>query len=195
MHENVKMLPALDRLPKLCYTVNEYVRRDFFTPRSRTVLLWEVIPLKKMNRSVRSLCLAAMIAALYLALTLLFQPISFGAVQLLAPQIVHAFLGDENPALNLSSVDALRRYGLCYLMVGFNVLMGGFLTAVERPRPAICISVGRGLALQAGALLLAAVWGGSVIWFAPVISEALCLVMALVFMTRFWRKIPDTVQV
>ena len=36
----------------------------------------------------------------------------FGAVQLLAPQIVHAFLGDENPALNLSSVDALRRYGL-----------------------------------------------------------------------------------
>ena len=120
----------------------------------------------------------------------------FGAVQLLAPQIVHAFLGDENPALNLSSVDALRRYGLCYLMVGFNVLMGGFLTAVERPRPAICISVGRGLALQAGALLLlAAVWGGSVIWFAPVISEALCLVMALVFMTRFWRKSPDTVQV
>ena len=120
----------------------------------------------------------------------------FGAVQLLAPQIVHAFLGDENPALNLSSVDALRRYGLCYLMVGFNVLMGGFLTAVERPRPAICISVGRGLALQAAALLLlAAVWGGSVIWFAPVISEALCLVMALVFMTRFWRKSPDPAQI
>ena len=120
----------------------------------------------------------------------------FGAVQLLAPQIVHAFLGDENPALNLSSVDALRRYGLCYLMVGFNVLMGGFLTAVERPRPAICISVGRGLALQAAALLLlAAVWGGSVIWFAPVISEALCLVMALVFMTRFWRKTPDPAQI
>ena len=120
----------------------------------------------------------------------------FGAVQLLAPQIVHVFLGDENPALNLSSVDALRRYGLCYLMVGFNVLMGGFLTAVERPRPAICISVGRGLALQAAALLLlAAVWGGSVIWFAPVISEALCLVMALVFMTRFWRKSPDPAQI
>ena len=70
------------------------------------------------------------------------------------------------------------------------------LTAVERPRPAICISVGRGLALQAAALLLlAAVWGGSVIWFAPVISEALCLVMALVFMTRFWRKTPDPAQI
>ena len=53
-----------------------------------------------------------------------------------------------------------------------------------------------GLALQAAALLLlAAVWGGSVIWFAPVISEALCLVMALVFMTRFWRKTPDPAQI
>lgn len=35
----------------------------------------------KTNRGVRYLCLSAMIAALYLALTLLFQAISFGAVQ------------------------------------------------------------------------------------------------------------------
>lgn len=113
----------------------------------------------------------------------------FGAVQLFAPQIVHIFLGDNNAALSDVSVDALRRYGLCYLLVGFNVLMGGFLTAVEQPRPAICISTGRGLVLQAGALLaLAALWGGEAIWFAPVISEAVCLVMALAFMVRFWKS-------
>lgn len=34
-----------------------------------------------MKPSVRKLCLSAMIAALYMALTLLFQPFSFGAVQ------------------------------------------------------------------------------------------------------------------
>ena len=113
----------------------------------------------------------------------------FGAVQLFAPQIVHIFLGDNNAALSDVSVGALRRYGLCYLLVGFNVLMGGFLTAVEQPRPAICISTGRGLVLQAGALLaLAALWGGEAIWFAPVISEAVCLVMALAFMVRFWKS-------
>jgi len=110
-------------------------------------------------------------------------------VQLFAPQIVHIFLGDNNAALSDVSVGALRRYGLCYLLVGFNVLMGGFLTAVEQPRPAICISTGRGLVLQAGALLaLAALWGGEAIWFAPVISEAVCLVMALAFMGRFWKS-------
>ena len=84
---------------------------------------------------------------------------------------------------------ALRRYGLCYILLGSNILMGGFLTAVEQPRPAICISTGRGLVLQAGALLaLAALWGGEAIWFAPVISEAVCLVMALAFMVRFWKS-------
>lgn len=113
----------------------------------------------------------------------------FGAVQLLAPQVVGIFLDGDNPALIDSSISALRSYGLCYLLIGFNVLIGGFLTAVERPRPAICISVGRGLALQAGALLtLAAVFGGSAIWYAPLISEAVCLVLAIVFLRRFWRR-------
>ncbi len=64
--------------------------------------------------------------------------------------------------------------------------MGGFLTAVERPKAAISISVGRGLLFQAGALLLlAAAVGGTGIWFAPVISEALCAVMAVWFLRRF----------
>ena len=50
-------------------------------------------------------------------------------------------------------------------------------------------TTGRGLVLQAGALLaLAALWGGEAIWFAPVISEAVCLVMALAFMVRFWKS-------
>ena len=82
----------------------------------------------------------------------------------------------------------MRRYALSYLLVGFNILMGGFLTAVERPRSALCISMGRGLVLQAGVLLLLAVlWGGSSIWFAPLCSELLCLVMALALMRRFRR--------
>ena len=45
------------------------------------------------------------------------------------------------------------------------------------------------LVIQAGALLLlAAAVGGTGIWFAPVISEALCAVMAVWFLRRFLRK-------
>ena len=106
-----------------------------------------------------------------------------------APQIAGIFLGVEKPELLGSAAGALRRYGLCYLLLGGNILMGGFLTAVERPKAAISISVGRGLLFQAGALLLlAAAVGGTGIWFAPVISEALCAVMAVWFLRRFLRK-------
>ena len=119
--------------------------------------------------------------------------VCFAGIFLLAPQLVHIFLGSEKPLLNAASTGALRRYALSYLLVGFNILMGGFLTAVERPRSALCISMGRGLVLQAGALLLlAALWGGSSIWFAPLCSELLCFAMALILMRRFRR---DTVRI
>ena len=110
----------------------------------------------------------------------------FAGVMVFAPQIAGIFLGAEKPELLGSAAGALRRYGLCYILLGSNILMGGFLTAVERPKAAISISVGRGLAFQAGALLLlAAAVGGTGIWFAPVISEALCAVMAVWFLRRF----------
>ena len=49
--------------------------------------------------------------------------------------------------------------------------------------------MGRGLLFQATALVvLAYAVGGSAIWFAPVISEALCAVMAVWFLRRFLRK-------
>ena len=113
----------------------------------------------------------------------------FAGVMIFAPQIAGIFLGTEKPELLGSAAGALRRYGLCYILLGSNILMGGFLTAVERPKAAISISVGRGLAFQAGALLLlAAAVGGTGIWFAPVISEALCAVMAVWFLRRFLRK-------
>lgn len=115
--------------------------------------------------------------------------IIFAAVMGLAPQVARLFLGVENAPLVAASAGALRRYGLSYLLVGGNILMGGFLTAVEQPKGAISISVGRGLLFQATALVvLAYAVGGSAIWFAPVISEALCAVMAVWFLRRFLRK-------
>lgn len=113
----------------------------------------------------------------------------FAGVMIFAPQIAGIFLGAEKPELLGSAAGALRRYGLCYILLGSNILMGGFLTAVERPKAAISISVGRGLAFQAMALLLlAAAVGGTGIWFAPVISEALCAVTAVWFLRRFLKK-------
>lgn len=111
--------------------------------------------------------------------------ICFGVLYLSAPTLVRAYLTDTNPALNAFAADAFRRYSLCYLPVGFNIFAAGFLTAMERPIPAVTVSTGRGLILQGGALLLlAATAGGSAIWFAPLCSELICLLLSGFFLLR-----------
>ena len=113
----------------------------------------------------------------------------FALLWIFAPQLTQAFLGLEDLALNEYTVDAFRRYGISYLLLGFNVFIGGYLTARERPRGAIAISTGRGLIVQAAALLtLAATLGGDAIWFTPVISEAVVLVLSLLLLRNVLKK-------
>ena len=113
----------------------------------------------------------------------------FVVLWIFAPQLTQAFLGLEDLALNEYTVDAFRRYGISYLLLGFNVFIGGYLTARERPKSAIAISTGRGLIVQAAALLtLAATLGGDAIWFTPVISEAVVLVLSLLLLRNVLKK-------
>ena len=114
--------------------------------------------------------------------------VCFTALFLAAPALVGAFLPDAGAEMLAFATDAFRRYSLCYLPVGFNIYIAGFLTAMERPLPAVTISTGRGLILQGGALLLlAAIAGGSSIWFAPLISEVMCLGLSIFFLLRLRR--------
>lgn len=114
--------------------------------------------------------------------------VCFTALFLAAPALIGMFLPEAEPQMLVFSTDAFRRYSLCYLPVGFNIYIAGFLTAMERPVPAVAISTGRGLILQGSILLLlAAVFGGSSIWFAPLISELLCLGLSVFFLLRLRR--------
>ena len=99
------------------------------------------------------------------------------------------YLSHAGEELVAYSVRAFRHYSVSYLFLGFNIVIGGFLTALERPLPAISISVGRGLVLQSAVLLLfAAVFGGEALWYTPILSEAMCLVLSLVFLRSYRRE-------
>ena len=115
----------------------------------------------------------------------------FTVLFLAAPKLVAVYLPEAGAEMLTFATDAFRRYSLCYLPVGFNIYIAGFLTAMERPLPAVSISTGRGLILQGSILLLlAAVLGGGSIWFAPVISEVLCLGLSVFFLLRLRRTHP-----
>ena len=119
----------------------------------------------------------------------IIAPLLFLCVYFFAPQVVIGYLSHASDELVAYSVRAFRHYGISYLLVGFNVVIGGFLTALERPTPAISISVGRGLVLQSAVLLtLAALFGGETLWYTPIISEALCLAMSVIFLRLYQRE-------
>ena len=119
----------------------------------------------------------------------IFAPALFLLVFFFAPQIVRTYLSHAGDELIAYSIGAFRRYSVSYLLLGFNIVIGGFMTAIERPVPAICISVGRGLALQSAVLLLlAAIFGAYAVWYTPIFSEALCLVMSLLFLRSYRRQ-------
>ena len=118
-----------------------------------------------------------------------FAVIFFAGCQLLAAPIVGMFL-EHDSALFASSVSALRLYSFAFLLVGFNVVVSGFFTAMEHPFPSLTISFGRGLVLIAGCLLvLSSLFGATGIWLSPLASEAICLVSTVFFLVRYFRRV------
>ena len=123
-----------------------------------------------------------------LCLIAAFSAVSFAVGQLGAGAIVGLFLPGEDGALLAYSVRALRLYSSAFLVMGFNVLLAGFFTAVERPAFSFTISFGRGLVLLSGSLVaLSALFGETGIWLSPLCSELLCLCLTAVFALRYVR--------
>lgn len=100
----------------------------------------------------------------------------FAIVETSAPWIVQVFLKESGTTLSDYSIRAFRIFSISYLMIGFNIVAAGFMTALERPGPAIAISVCRGLVVQSLCLFaLVAAFGGAGIWETTILSEGLCL--------------------
>ena len=113
----------------------------------------------------------------------------FAACQLLAGPIVGLFLAHDS-ALFASSVAALRMYSFAFLLVGFNVVVSGFFTAMDHPVPSLTISFGRGLVLIAGCLMvLSTLFGANGIWLSPLASETICLMVTIFFLVRYFRRV------
>lgn len=102
--------------------------------------------------------------------------------------IVRLFLKESEASLIKYSVRVFRIFILSFLIAGLNVVLGGYFTSVERAGFATMISLTRSLvALVISLVFLTAVFGGEAIWWAPVIAESCCVVLAL-GLYRWYRK-------
>ena len=74
-------------------------------------------------------------------------------------------------------------------------MIGAYFTAVERPAAATVISLARGMAMLALSLfVMVMLFGGAGIWWSPLISEILSLVLTLIFLIPYLRSRPFSIR-
>lgn len=106
-----------------------------------------------------------------------------------ADLLVGIFISKDLLELRAYSALVFRIFSISFLVMGFNVVAGGFFTAIERPKSALAISLGRGVVTLVIALKLCIVcFGGPGIWWAATVSELLCLILTIAFMYDYGRK-------
>lgn len=109
-----------------------------------------------------------------------------------ADLLVGMFISRELAELRQYTVAVFRIFSLSFLVMGINIQMGGFFTAVERPGPALMISLGRGFVTLAVALKICTLlFGGPGIWWASTVSELLCLCLTAGFAYQYKKHMEE----
>ena len=115
--------------------------------------------------------------------------IMFAACIVGANAFVGFFISPAMEALRLNSARVLRIYSIAFLVMGFNIVVGGFFTSIERPTESFLISLSRGLVTVGIALFaVTAIFGGEGIWWAGTLSELLTLILTVLLYKRYSKK-------
>ena len=106
-----------------------------------------------------------------------------------ADWLVGIFISEKLEGLRQYSASVFRIFSLSFLVVGFNITGAGYFTAIERPKESLIISLGRGMVIIAAALAVCiGVGGGEGIWWAPAVSELMCLGVTLILVYLYTRR-------
>lgn len=100
--------------------------------------------------------------------------------------IVRLFISSADSSLIPYSIRVFRIFALSFLLAGYNVVIGAYFTAVERPVAATVISLARGMVMLTFSLfVMTMIFGGGGIWWSPLVSELLSLVLTLGFLIPY----------
>ena len=106
---------------------------------------------------------------------------AFAVSRMAAEPLVNLFVSPELAELRQDSVKVFYIFSYSFLLCGFNIIIGGFFTAVEYPKASMSISLGRGVLFVAVSLkMLTALFQGDGIWWSALLSEAMCFLLTLI---------------
>ncbi|MGM9986082.1 MAG: MATE family efflux transporter [Bacillaceae bacterium] len=115
--------------------------------------------------------------------------IAFVVCQIGANYLVGIFIDPAHIDLTTYSTVALKMFSASFLILGFNVVIGGFFAAIEQPKRSLMISISRGLLLvPVGLASMIILFGAGKLWFATAVSETICLVIAFFLLTRYLKQ-------
>ncbi len=125
--------------------------------------------------AVKTVCILSLAA--YAICTIFAEPIS------------RFFIDKEQVELLSYSVKSLRIYAPAFLILGFNIILSGFYSAVEKPKFAMIISLGRGLIVIAASLfVMVNVFGDTGVWLSTTVSELICLIVSITIFAKYFFK-------
>lgn len=103
-----------------------------------------------------------------------------------AKAIVGLFVSPEMTEMTAYSVQVMRIFVLSFLIAGYNIVIGGYFTAVEQPISATFISLGRSVVmLMVSLVLLTRIFQGDGIWWSPTLAEGLTLILTLGLVAKY----------
>ncbi len=113
---------------------------------------------------------------------------------LLGRQIAAFYIGPDMPELLDYSVSVIRIFMLSFPLLGLNIALSGYFAAVEYAFSAMLLSIGRSFVfLLLSLALLTRLLAGTGIWWAPLLSEGLCLGTACILLAALRRRsVPKT---
>ena len=132
---------------------------------------------KSVQRAIDTLKIAVKLAAIV-------GVVFYGAVFAFGDYFISLFsAGDEE--LTLIAFDAIRIYGLSYLFIGINYLSAGYLTALQKPKTSLVISVSCNfIFVIIGLLALPHLFGTPGIWWAVPFANIVTVFIALYFVKK-----------
>ena len=112
--------------------------------------------------------------------SIVFAIISFFLTRLLITPLVSIFISSDLLSLRSYSIHVFKIFSFSFLISWFNVLLSGFFTAIDRPKSAMAISIGRGFLFIAFSLhILILLFDAKGIWWAITLSESICFILTL----------------